>query len=214
VRMADASAQALRIAAIYDRSAGLGDVVLDPAFAGRHATTRDGETVFVAGGPAAGRSLARYAASHPGVAALSRPEYLATLHAFNRDEAWAVWVIVGLSVIFAAIALLNTAAMATSERRAELGTIRLLGGTGFHAVRMIAIEHAATVIAALAAGAVIAGVSINAVPDGVRGIPLVVPATVVGGLVAGAAVLGLAAAAITTRIALSASPTAAMRAQE
>jgi putative ABC transport system permease protein len=213
-RMADTSSQTLRIAAVYDRSAGLGDVVLDPAFAGRHATTRAGEAIFVAGGPAAGRSLARYAASHPGVAALNRREYLATLHVANNDEAWAVWLIVGLSVLFAAIAMLNTAAMATSERRAELATIRLLGGTGFQATRMIALEHAATVTAALAAGAVIAGVSINGVPDGVRGMPLVVPAAIVGGLLAGAAILALAAGAVTARIALRASPAAAMRAQE
>jgi hypothetical protein len=58
------------------------------------------------------------------------------------------------------------------------------------------------------------GVSIDGVSDGVRGIPLVVPTTVAGCLRAGAAVLGLAAAAITARIALRASPAAAKRAQE
>ena len=61
--------------------------------------------------------------------ALTRDEYLDTLHAANNDQAWGVWLVVGLSVAFAALALINTAAMATGERRAELATIRLLGGT-------------------------------------------------------------------------------------
>ena len=38
-------------------------------------------------------------------------------------------MIIGLAALFAALALVNTAAMATAERRDELATIRLLGGT-------------------------------------------------------------------------------------
>ena len=52
-RMADTRAATLRVAAVYDRSAGLGDVVLDAAVARRHASTPADEAVFVAGGPAA-----------------------------------------------------------------------------------------------------------------------------------------------------------------
>ena len=49
--MADTRAATLRVAAVYDRSAGLGDVVLDAAVARRHASTRADDAVFVAGGP-------------------------------------------------------------------------------------------------------------------------------------------------------------------
>ena len=106
-RMADTRAATLRVAAIYDRSAGIGDVVLDPDVARRHASAR--ATSGVRGrGPAADRSLGRYAASHPGARVLTRAEYLTTLHSANNDEAWGVWLIVGLSVLFAALALINT----------------------------------------------------------------------------------------------------------
>ena len=54
----------------------------------------------------------------------------------------------------------------------------------------------------------------SGVPNGVRGIPLVVPAAVIGGLLAGTVALGLAAGAVTARLALRASPASAMRAQE
>ena len=213
-RLADTRPATLRVVAIYDRSAGLGDVVLDAAVVRRHASTRADEAVFVAGGPAAGRSLARYADTHPGAEALTRAEYLTTLHSSNNEGAWGVWLIVGLSVVFAALALVNTAAMATGERRAELATIRLLGGTAGQATRMVALELAPVMVTALVAGAAIAGLAMIGVPGGVRGIPLVVPAVVVGGLLVGTVALGLAAGAVTARIALRASPAAAMRAQE
>ena len=49
-------------------------------------------------------------------------------------------------------------------------------------------------------------VAIIGVPDGVRGIPLVVPLAVTAGLLAGTALLGLAAGAVSARIALRGSP--------
>jgi putative ABC transport system permease protein len=213
-RMADTRAATLRVAAIYDRSAGLGDVVLDAAVARRHATTPADQAVFVTGGPAAARGLARYARTHPGIDSMTRAEYLTTLHSSNNENAWGVWLIVGLSVIFAALALVNTAAMSTGERRSELATIRLLGGTAGQATRMVALELAPIVVVALVAGVAIAALALIGVPDGVRGIPLVVPGAVVAGLLAGTVALGLAAGAVTARIALRASPASAMRAQE
>ena len=134
--MADTAPRTLRVAAIYDRSAGLGDVVLDPAVArGTRRPRRD--AVFVAGGR--GAALARRYAAPP-AAALTRAEYLDTVEADEQRESWAVWLIVGLAAAFATLALINTAAMATGERRDELATIRLLGGTGGQAMRMIALE--------------------------------------------------------------------------
>ena len=72
VRMADTTRATLRVAAIYDRAAGLGDVLLDPAVARRHAAVPADTALFVAGGAAAGRSLSRYASDHPGVRSLNR----------------------------------------------------------------------------------------------------------------------------------------------
>ena len=125
-----------------------------------------------------------------------------------------MWLIVGLSVMFAALALINTAAMSTGERRAELATIRLLGGTAGQATRMIALELAPVMLVALAAGAAIAAVAMIGVPNGIRGIPLIVPVAAVGGLLMGTVGLGLATGAVAARLALRASPASAMRAQE
>ena len=214
VRMADTGRATLRVVAIYDRAAGLGDVLLDPAVARHHAAVRADSVMFVAGGAAAERSLARYASAHPGIEPLERDEYLETVHASNVDGAWGVWLIVGLATAFATLALINTAAMTTTERRDELATIRLLGGTPGHAMRMVTLEMLPTVITALAAGAAIVAVAVAGVPRGLTGVPLDVPLPLIGALTAGAAVLGVLAAAVTTRLALRASPAEAMRGRE
>jgi putative ABC transport system permease protein len=108
----------------------------------------------------------------------------------------------------------NTAAMATAERRDELATIRLLGGTRGQALRMIALELGPTVLAALAAGAAVVAVAVMGVPRGVDGIDLVVPGTLVAAIAGGAAALGLAAGAVSAHLALRAGPADAMRVRE
>ena len=128
------------------------------------------------------RRSSRYASDHPGVQSLNRTQYLDTVHASNVDGAWGVWLIVGLAAAFATLALINTAAMTTTERRDELATIRLLGGTAGHAIRMVTLEMLPTVITALGAGAAIVAIAVAGVPRGLTGFPLVVPLELTGGL--------------------------------
>jgi putative ABC transport system permease protein len=210
-RMADTAHRRLRVVAVYARAAGLGDVVLEHAVALRHAAVRGDAAVFVTG---ADRSLARYADAHPGLRVMSRPQYLATVRAADQRQGWAVWLIVGLATAFAALALVNTAAMATAERREELATIRLLGGTGGHVTRIVALETAPVIVVALIAGGAIVALAVAGVPRGITGIPIAVPAAVIAALLMGAAGLGALASVVTARLALRASPAAAMRVRE
>ena len=122
-----------------------------------------------------------------------------------------MWMIIALAALFAALALVNTAAMATAERQGELATIRLLGGTAGHVIRMVMLEMAATVAVAVVAGGAIVLVATAGVPRGVTGVPLDAPAALLAMLVGGAAALGLAAAVVAARLALRASPVEAMR---
>ena len=117
--------------------------------------------------------------------------------------------------MFAALALVNTAAMATAERRAELATIRLLGGTAGHVTRMVALElvpmrarRARRPAAAIAAAAIIG------VPERRARHPVVVPASSPPGSRRGAARSASRAGGVTARIALRVTPAAAMRVQE
>ena len=213
VRLADTARRTLRVVAVYDRAAGLGDVVLDATVARRHTVDPSAATVFVAGGPAAGRSLAAFAEGAD-VAVTGRDGYLDTVRAANQEDAWGIWLIIGLTALFAALALVNATAMATAERGSELATIRLLGGTPGQVVRMLALEMAATVGVALVAGAAVVWVAVGGVPRGVTGVALVVPEQLAVGLVAGIAGLGLAATIVAARLALRVTPLAALRVRE
>ena len=98
-QMADTSHRTLRVAATYERAAGLGDVI-------------------VSNPPAAdGGDLHDQRPDVADVQVQTRDEYLAGLRAADNDDAWAVWMVIGLAALFTALALINTAAMATAERR-------------------------------------------------------------------------------------------------
>ena len=212
VRLADTAPATLRVAAVYDRAAGLGDVVLDPARRpGAHARWRRRRRCSW---PAAAGSLERHAARHPELRAATRAEYLGALEIEDTHGAWGVWLIIGVAAVFAMLSLVNTAAMATGERRQEMATIRLLGGTRGHVARMAALEMLPTLAVGVIAGAVVVAVAVAGVPRGVTGVPLDVPATLIGGLLAGTAVLGLLAGVVTSRLALRASPAEAMRVRD
>ena len=175
VRMADTAPATLRVVAIYDRAAGLGDVILDPAVARRHAAVRPTQRCS---SPAARRADGRWRATRRTTPACGRWTAARTSTRCTRRTStarWGVWLVVGLAAAFATLALINTAAMTTTERRDELATIRLLGGTAGHATRMVALEMVPTIVVALGAGAAIVAVAVAGVPRGLTGFPLVVP---------------------------------------
>ena len=67
---------------------------------------------------------------------------------------------------FCALALLNTAAVATTERRQEFRSIGLLGGTRSQTLGAISLEMLTIVFVGLAAGAVLVFVSTLNVSSG------------------------------------------------
>lgn len=75
---------------------------------------------------------------------MSRARYLQTVRAATQASQSPAWLI-GLVIAFAALALLNTALMATAGRRAKLSLVRLIGATRRQARRMIAWEALSTI---------------------------------------------------------------------
>jgi len=78
-----------------------------------------------------------------------------------QASAWPIWLLIGLIVAFAAVALLNTALMTTAGRHVELTLVRLIGGTRQQAWRIIAWEALITTLVGLAVGAVIARIAVQ-----------------------------------------------------
>jgi putative ABC transport system permease protein len=200
-RLADLTRARLRVGAIYQRALGLGDILLPLPLAERHAALDLASAVFVSGPPAIRTALNRLARSVPNAAVLTRAQYLQTIRAASQASQWPIWLLIGLISAFAAVALLNTALMATADRQPELALVRLIGGTRRQARRMIAWEALVTVLAGLAVGALIARIAVRT-PPGQPGWHVVVPPVLAGGILAAAAVLGLAGSLAPARLAL------------
>ena len=204
-RMADTTPTTLRIAAVFTRNDGLGDVLLDSERAREHSTLAGSESVLVRGNSAE-RSLTRYVAEHPSLEVSARSDYLSALETEGQEEAWGVWLIISLVAVFCALALLNTAAVATTERRQEFRSIGLLGGTRSQTLGAISLEMLTIVFVGLAAGAVLVFVSTLNVSSGVTGFPLEAPSSLMAGLGIGAIVLCAVATTITVRLGLGRKP--------
>jgi putative ABC transport system permease protein len=206
-RLADLTRTTLRVGAIYQRSLGFGDILLPLPLAEAHAAVVLDSAVFVSAPPAASAALTQLARSVPNAAVLSRAQYLRTVHSAALASQWPVWLLIGLIMAFAALALLNTSVMATAGRQPELTLVRLIGATRWQARLMVAGEALITTLTGLAVGLLIARVAVRT-PPGQPGWHITVPPVLTAEILAGAALLGLAGAIVPARRALLTRPTA------
>ncbi|HYB30261.1 MAG TPA: ABC transporter permease [Solirubrobacteraceae bacterium] len=209
--MIDLSRVTLRIGAIYTNAAGLGDVVMDPSLAQAHTTDKLDNAIYVTGGSAADRSLARYTRLHPEVAVQSRAQFLADVHGTTVNASWVAWIIAGLAAAFAVLGLVNMIAMATAVRGRELASIRLLGGTSGQCLGIVTLETVITVLVGLAVGIVIVRVSLLSVPIGPTGMPVTGFSRLAILALAGTGLLGIVAGTLAGLGALRAPPASAVR---
>jgi putative ABC transport system permease protein len=209
--MIDLRRVTLRVGAIYTNAAGLGDVVMDPSLAQAHAADKLDNAVYVTGGPAADRALARYARLHPELAVQSRPQFLADVHGTTVNASWVAWIIAGLAAAFALLGLVNMIAMATAVRGRELAGIRLLGGTSGQCLGIITLETLIAVVVGLAVGILIVRVSLLSVPLGPTGMPVTGMSTLAILALVGTGLIGVTAGTLAGLGALRAPPASAVR---
>jgi putative ABC transport system permease protein len=210
-QLADATHAKLRVAAIYERPNGIGDVILSRELALRHATVPLDAAVFVAtgehgdGGEAGGAggatgSGAEARAAHgldalartvPTVAVGSRADYLEGVDAQQQDAADAQWVVSALMLLVTAMAAFNSGAMAAAERRPELVAARLAGATRRQVGAALVIEALVTTVVGLAAGALVVLASLTRAGADPAGGPLSIPLGQTAAVLAVGAALGL-----------------------
>ena len=115
-------------------------------------------------------------------------------------------MLLGLSLLYAAIALANTLVMTVSDRRRELILLRLVGATKAQVFKVVALETlmciaAGTVIGALAVAIGVGG-SWAALTRLVGSTPAVLPFAALGWLFAGCLVIALIAAVVPVMVVL------------
>ncbi|MGW3497773.1 ABC transporter permease [Streptomyces sp. NPDC001020] len=211
----------VRVAAVYSRARGFGDAVLPQRLASGHLVGRSLllDAVYVRAQP--GRegqlasSLATLHRAEPSWQVLDRDAYRA--EALRRQDAsmTATYLLLAVVTVFTSISVVNTLVMTTMERSGEFALLRLVGATRRQVARMMGLENAVIVLAALLVGSLVAGAVLSVFSQALTGSsrPRLEGATLAL-ILGGAGILALATGVSTTRIALRQRPSAALRGAE
>jgi putative ABC transport system permease protein len=215
----DGAPARLRVVAIYARGLGFAQMTLPHALLLAHTTTQMDSAAFVAtraGDQEANRvlrpQLARLA---PGASALPRQAYQVSLDQNLVQNAWADRVLVGVLVIYVAIAAANTLIMYALDRGRELAALRLAGTTRRQLIGMVRLEQALLLGLVLTLGVAIAAATLIPMVTGITGsstpyIPLSEGIAVTGGVI----LLSYLATAIPIRRLLKIPPVQAISSRE
>jgi putative ABC transport system permease protein len=169
VWLGDGTPKKLRVAAIYDRGLGFGDVILSRETVG---SGLDEVLVRTAPGADADAALAKVAAHHPTSTLMQTGELTGNLATDLAISAWLNKLLIGVMVGYAALAAANTMVMAALARTRELALLRLVGVTRRQARRMVHAEQAGLLGVALVIGGTIAMVTLVAVVNALTGSPI------------------------------------------
>ncbi|MFI7521149.1 FtsX-like permease family protein [Micromonospora globbae] len=196
--LADGYQVTLRLAAVYERARGFGDMALPAGLVAAHDPR--GLVAAVAlryDGDVASRIRERW----PALRVTPTAEAVRASDAQNQQGAWELMVVISLG--FTAIAVVNTFAIATAARRREYADLRLAGATAGQVHRMVTGEAAITVAVGLLLGAAVAGIVVGAFSTAQDGVfRLIVDPVTYAGMLAGVAALGMVAGALPIRLVL------------
>ena len=188
--LGDGTPATVRIAAIYDRGLGFGDVTLTRDVVAGHTATNLDDQVLIRSAPGADvdGALAELAGRYPASTVVPTTDLTGHLAHDLAVSAWLNRLLIGVMVGYAALAAANTMVMAALARRRELSLLRLVGVTRGQVKRMVHAEQVGLLGVALTIGAAIAAVTLAAVVNAVTGqpVPYVPPlgwAAVLGGTV-------------------------------
>ncbi|MBV6699822.1 ABC transporter permease [Kitasatospora aureofaciens] len=202
VRLADGTPRTLRVAAVL---ASAEDTVQGYVSSALLDGSAPASVAYVQLAPGADRSAVStaLATAVDGFGArVDTPAHVAagTQDANEQQAAAGLLLILGCSLLYAAIALANTLAMTTADRRRELLLLRLAGASRSQVLRMVATEALLCVAGGVLLGAIASALSAAGAWAALRRLvgplPVAVPWTVIGTLGGVCALVALAAALI------------------
>ncbi|EFL24456.1 putative ABC transport system integral membrane protein [Streptomyces himastatinicus ATCC 53653] len=208
-----------RVAAVYARDLGFGDLVVPRRMAAAHLLPGDPsilDTVYVRALPGQQREVAERLAAltenHPAWQVLDRSAHRAEARRQQDASTTATYLLLAVVTVFTSISVVNTLVMTTMERTGEFALLRLVGSTRTQVARMMRAENIVTVLAALLVGSTVAGMVLVTFSKALTGSPYPsLPGPTLALIVGGAGVLALVTGVLTTRIALRQRPSTALR---
>ncbi|MFK0016176.1 FtsX-like permease family protein [Streptomyces sp. NPDC091027] len=205
--LADGTPKELRVAAVLAPGNDSVRAYVDSAYAGSGLPGRI--TVRVRDGADRSAAAAALEAAVHGLGAkVSTPDEVsaAATDANAESSRNGMLMILGLSVLYALLALANTLVMTVSDRRRELAMLRLAGATKGQVLRAVTVETLMCVAAGAVIGAAASAISITgswaALTRLVGETPAMVPWVPLGELLAVSAAIALTAAVLPAALAL------------
>jgi putative ABC transport system permease protein len=188
--LGDGTPVKLRVAAIYDRGFGFGDVTLNSETLAGHTRSGLDDRVLIRTDPGTDASaLAALTDRYPGSSVVSATELNGQLAEDVAISAWLNKLLIAVMVAYAVLAAANTMVIAALARRRELSLLRLVGVTRRQVKRMVHAEQAGLLGVALAIGGAIAVLTLSSIMYAIVGqrvpyVPALGWVTIVGGTVA------------------------------
>ncbi len=209
--LADGSEVSLRVTAVLSTADTADSAFVTPRYAGAALPAQ----IYVRLRPGSSRaavSVALAAATRDlGARAQPVADWTAAANAKNAEQTLlGLIVILGIAVVYSAIAIVNTLAMATAERKRDLAVLQLAGATRRQVLRVLAAESMLIVLVGvtLAAGVTVitfAGL-LSALYQLVGSTPVSVPWVTICVTVAACAVVAFLGSVVPARLALRTRP--------
>jgi putative ABC transport system permease protein len=172
--LGDGTPATLRVAAVYERGLGFGDITLTRETVAGHTPTNLVDQVLIRTAPGADidEPLKNLSARYPTSAVVRADELTGQLAKDLAISAWLNKLLVTVMVGYAALAAANTMVMAALARSRELSLLRLVGVTRRQVKRMVHAEQVGLLGTALAIGGAIAAVTLTAAVNTLTGHPV------------------------------------------
>ena len=197
VYLPDGTPYRATVSAIYARSLAAGDMLIPAAVvAGHTGAAASFSQILVTGG-----NLAAFAAGHPGMHVTSGAVANAQSAQAVSQNGFANDLILGILASLAAVALVNTLVVSTTQRRRALRLLGRVGATRGQVVAMFGWHALFVAVTGLVAGAAAGAVTLLAVTRAITGnwTPFI-PLGPAAGLVAGVTAITVAAVLIPLRL--------------
>ena len=172
--LGDGTPLTARVAAIYERGLGFGDILLSRSTVEGHTRSDLDDQLLIRTKPGAAvdAAVARLAARYPGSTVVSASDLTARLSNELALSAWLNKLLIGVMVGYAALAAANTMVMAALARRRELALLRIVGVSRRQIKNMVHAEQAGLLGVALVIGASIAATTLTLVINALTGDPV------------------------------------------
>jgi putative ABC transport system permease protein len=171
VYLPDGTPYRATVSAIYTRALPLGSLLIPASAAAGHTGAAPGyNQVMVTG--ASPRALAALTTAHPGLTTASRQLYDTQVQASESQNGFSNDLVLAIVAALAAVTLINTLAIATSERRSSVRLLALIGATARQVTGMFSWHALFVTVTGTCAGALMAAGTLIAIDRAETGTPV------------------------------------------